>query len=188
MRLRNLAIEMVSRVPARVQTKLLVAFLAMVALIILLGAVGLQVLSGMSARTEELIELQRKIAAYRQVQHDTTRQLYGVATALLVRGPARAGRDPAPAQPVRLRPRPAAARGRGRGRAAGRGQGGLRPLHRDRDRGGGARARRAGPRGARGAAERGAAARRPARAPDQSAGQRRRGGHARADRGEPARL
>ena len=83
MRLRNLAVEMVSRVPARVQTKLLVAFLAMVALIILLGAVGLQVLSGMRARTEELIELQRKIAAYRQVQHDTTRQLYGVATALL---------------------------------------------------------------------------------------------------------
>jgi Histidine kinase-, DNA gyrase B-, and HSP90-like ATPase len=41
------------------------------------------VLSGMSQRTEELIELQRKIAAYRQVQHDTTRQLYGVATALL---------------------------------------------------------------------------------------------------------
>ena len=83
MRLRNLAVDLVSRVPARVQTKLLVAFLAMVALIILLGAVGLQVLSGMNARTEELIELQRKIAAYRQVQHDTTRQLYGVATALL---------------------------------------------------------------------------------------------------------
>jgi signal transduction histidine kinase/CHASE3 domain sensor protein len=83
MRLRNLAVGLVSRAPARVQTKLLVAFLAMVALIILLGGVGLQVLSGMNARTEELIELQRKIAAYRQVQHDTTRQLYGVATALL---------------------------------------------------------------------------------------------------------
>jgi CHASE3 domain sensor protein len=83
MRLRNLAVDAVSRAPARVQTKLLVAFLAMVALLILLGAVGLQVLSGMSQRTEELIELQRKIAAYRQVQHDTTRQLYGVAAALL---------------------------------------------------------------------------------------------------------
>jgi len=82
-RLRNFAVDLVSRVPARVQTKLLVAFLAMVALIILLGAVGLQVLNGMNARTDELIELQRKIAAYRQVQHDTTRQLYGVATALL---------------------------------------------------------------------------------------------------------
>jgi signal transduction histidine kinase/CHASE3 domain sensor protein len=82
-RLRNFAVGLVSRIPARVQTKLLVAFLALVALIILLGAVGVQVLSGINARTEELIELQRKIAAYRQVQHDTTRQLYGVATALL---------------------------------------------------------------------------------------------------------
>ena len=82
-RLRKLAVDLVSRVPARVQTKLLVAFLAMVALLILLGAVGLRVLSGMNERTEELIELQRKIAAYRQVQHDTTRQLYGVSSALL---------------------------------------------------------------------------------------------------------
>jgi signal transduction histidine kinase/CHASE3 domain sensor protein len=83
MRLRNLAVDAVSRAPARVQTKLLVAFLAMVALLILLGAVGLRVLSGMNERTEELIELQRKITAYRYVQHDTTRQLYGVASALL---------------------------------------------------------------------------------------------------------
>jgi signal transduction histidine kinase/CHASE3 domain sensor protein len=79
----KLAVDTVSRVPARVQTKLLVAFLAMVALIVLLGAVGLRVLSGMNERTEELIELQRKIAAYRHVQHDTTRQLYGVSSALL---------------------------------------------------------------------------------------------------------
>jgi len=35
-------------------------------------------------RTEELIKLQRKIEAYRQVQHDTTSQLYSVATALLL--------------------------------------------------------------------------------------------------------
>jgi signal transduction histidine kinase/CHASE3 domain sensor protein len=82
-RLRNLAVDLVSRVPARVQIKLLVAFLVMVALLILLGAVGLRVLSGMNERTEELIELQRKITAYRHVQHDTTRQLYGVSSALL---------------------------------------------------------------------------------------------------------
>ncbi len=82
-RLRNLAVGLVARTPARVQTKLLVAFLVMVALLILLGAVGLRVLSGMNERTEELIGLQRKIAAFRQVQHDTTRQLYGVASALL---------------------------------------------------------------------------------------------------------
>jgi signal transduction histidine kinase/CHASE3 domain sensor protein len=82
-RLRNLAVDLVSRAPARVQSKLLAAFLAMVALLILLGAVGLRVLSGMNERTEELIELQRKITAYRHVQHDTTRQLYGVSSALL---------------------------------------------------------------------------------------------------------
>ena len=82
-RLRDFAVGLVARIPARVQTKLLVAFLAMVALLILLGAVGLRVLSGMNERTEQLIELQRKIAAYRQVQHDTTRQLYGVSSALL---------------------------------------------------------------------------------------------------------
>jgi hypothetical protein len=82
-RLRKLAVGTVSRVPARVQTKLLVAFLTMVGLLVLLGAVGLRVLSWENQRTGELIELQRKIAAYRQVQHDTTMQLYGVASALL---------------------------------------------------------------------------------------------------------
>jgi len=82
-RLRNLAVGMISRVPARVQTKLLTAFLAMVTLLVLLGAVGLNVLSGMNERTEKLIELERKIAAYRRVQHDATRQLLGVSSALL---------------------------------------------------------------------------------------------------------
>jgi signal transduction histidine kinase len=81
--IKDLVVGIVSRVPARVQTKLLVAFLAMVALLILLGAVGLRVLSGANDRTDELVTLQRKIAAYRQVQHDTTSQLYGVTSALL---------------------------------------------------------------------------------------------------------
>jgi signal transduction histidine kinase/DNA-binding NarL/FixJ family response regulator len=51
--------------------------------LIIMGAVGLQVLSGVNTRTDELINLQRKIEAYRQVQHDTTNQLYGVSSALL---------------------------------------------------------------------------------------------------------
>jgi signal transduction histidine kinase/HAMP domain-containing protein len=76
-------VDAVARAPARVQTKLLVAFLAMVALLIALGAVGLEVLRGVNQRTEELIALQRKIAAFRQVQQGTTGQLYGVASALL---------------------------------------------------------------------------------------------------------
>lgn len=74
----------VARFPARVQTKLLIAFLSIVGLLIVLGAVGLQVLSGVNDQTNELIKLQRKIAAYRQVQHDTTNQLYGISTALLL--------------------------------------------------------------------------------------------------------
>jgi CHASE3 domain sensor protein len=76
-------VGLVARVPARVQVKLLAAFLAIEVLLIVMGAVGLQVLSGVNQRTDELIKLQRKIEAYRQVQHDTTTQLYGVSSALL---------------------------------------------------------------------------------------------------------
>ena len=84
LRIMNPFVGLVARAPARVQSKLLAAFLAIVALLIIMGAVGLQVLSGVNQRTEELIQLQRKIEAYRQVQHDTTSQLYSVATALLL--------------------------------------------------------------------------------------------------------
>jgi signal transduction histidine kinase/HAMP domain-containing protein len=76
-------VDLIAGIPARVQTKLLAAFLTIAALIIMAGAVGLQVLRGVNERTEELISLQRKIEAYRQVQHDTTSQLYSVSSALL---------------------------------------------------------------------------------------------------------
>ena len=82
-RLRDRIVETVSRLPARVQTKLLAAFLVMAGLLMLVGAVGLQALHGVNRQTEELIRLQHKIAAFRQVQHDTTAQLYGVTSALL---------------------------------------------------------------------------------------------------------
>ena len=83
-KLRNRLVGWVARLPARVQTKLLIAFLTIVGLLIVLGAVGLQVVNGINSRTEELIKLQRKIAAYHQVQHDTTNQLYNISTALLL--------------------------------------------------------------------------------------------------------
>jgi signal transduction histidine kinase len=76
-------VDLVARVPVRVQVKLLAAFLTIAMLLIMVGAVGLQVLSGVNERTEKLIGLQRKIEAYRQVQHDTTGQLYSVSSALL---------------------------------------------------------------------------------------------------------
>jgi len=76
--------RLVARIPATVHTKLLVGFLTIVGLLIALGAVGLEVLFEMNRRSEDLVKLQRKIAAYRQLQHDTTGQLYSVAAALLV--------------------------------------------------------------------------------------------------------
>ena len=82
-RLMSPFVDLVSWVPARVQFKLLAAFLAIAMLLIMVGAVGLKVLSGVHQRAEELVKLQRKIEAYRQVQHDTTNQLYSVASALV---------------------------------------------------------------------------------------------------------
>ena len=83
MRLLRALVDLVSRVPARVQAKLLAAFLTIATLLVMVGAVGLQGLREVYQRTEELIKLQRKIEAYRQVQHDTTGQLYGVSSALI---------------------------------------------------------------------------------------------------------
>jgi signal transduction histidine kinase len=82
--MRNWLIRLIARVPARVHTKLLVAFLTMVVLLIAVGAMGLSLLSAAQGRAEELVKLQRKIAAYRQLQNDTTAQIYSVASALLV--------------------------------------------------------------------------------------------------------
>jgi signal transduction histidine kinase len=76
--------RLVAKLPAAVHTKLLVAFLVIVGLLIALGAVGLEVVVEVNRRAEDLVKLQRKIAAYRQLQHDTTGQLYSVAAALLV--------------------------------------------------------------------------------------------------------
>ena len=76
--------RLVARIPATVHAKLAAAFLAIVGLLIVVGTVGLQELSGVNRRAEDLVKLQRKIAAYRQLQHDTTGQLYSVASALQV--------------------------------------------------------------------------------------------------------
>jgi class 3 adenylate cyclase/CHASE3 domain sensor protein len=83
-RLNQTLVGAVARLPMRVQTKLLSAFLAIAVLLISLGALGLYTLSAVNQRTEELIQSERKIAAYRQVQHDTTSQLYTVSSALVI--------------------------------------------------------------------------------------------------------
>jgi len=81
--MRQWVIGLVGRIPVRVHAKLLTAFLVIVALLIAVGAVGLEELSRVNDRAQDLVKLQRKIAAYRQLQHDTTSQLYSVASALV---------------------------------------------------------------------------------------------------------
>lgn len=75
--------RLVARTPFTVHTKLIGAFFAIAALLIIFGVVVIQVLSGMNRRSEELSQLRRKVAAFRQLQHDTTAQIYGVTSALL---------------------------------------------------------------------------------------------------------
>ena len=75
--------RLVAHIPATVHAKLLAAFLTMVVLLIMVGVIGLHVLGEANRRAEEMVELHRKIAAYRQLQHDTTGQLYSVASTLL---------------------------------------------------------------------------------------------------------
>src|SRR5512135_1790330 len=74
---------LVARAPFTVHTKLIGAFFAIVALLIIFGIVVLQVLGGISRRSEDIAKLRRKVAAFRQLQHNTTNQLYGMTTALL---------------------------------------------------------------------------------------------------------
>ena len=76
--------EVVARAPATVRVKLLAAFLAIVGLLIVVGVVSLAELGRVNQRAEDFVKRQRKIAAYRQIQHDTTSQLYSVALAVLV--------------------------------------------------------------------------------------------------------
>jgi len=53
--LNNILVGPVARLPWRVQTKLLVAFLAIVALLIALGGIGIYELSAVNQRTEKLM-------------------------------------------------------------------------------------------------------------------------------------
>ena len=82
-RLTELLPRLVARAPATVQRKLLAAFLTIVVLLIMVGASGLLVIRQSNRRAETVLELQRQVAAFRQLQHDTTGQLYSVAAALL---------------------------------------------------------------------------------------------------------
>src|SRR6202140_4972902 len=64
------------------RTKLLMAFLVIEVLLVSVGVIGFLSLREADQQTNRVLALQHKIEAYRQVQHDTLRQLYGVSTAL----------------------------------------------------------------------------------------------------------
>jgi signal transduction histidine kinase/CheY-like chemotaxis protein len=72
----------VARVPVRIHRKLVVAFGAVVALLVMVGAIGLHALGEANDRTERLASLQGRVSIYRQLQNDTTIKLYDGASAL----------------------------------------------------------------------------------------------------------
>ena len=59
------------------------AFLAIVTIMLVSGYVSLRALNEVNQRAEDMVQLQRKIGAYRQLNHDTLVQLYSVASSLL---------------------------------------------------------------------------------------------------------
>jgi signal transduction histidine kinase len=72
-----------ARLPMSIRSKLSAVLLTLVGLLIAIGGVGLYALGEINQRTEELIGLQRKVAAFRQLQQDTMTQLHNVANVLL---------------------------------------------------------------------------------------------------------
>ena len=73
----------IASISASIRTKLLVAFLSITTLLVVLAAVGLQVLESADRRASELVQLQRQISAYRQLQYNATEQLLAAASAFL---------------------------------------------------------------------------------------------------------
>ena len=67
--------DLLARAPVSIYAKLLAAFLTIAGLLIIVSAVGLAELEQVNQRAGDLVKITRKIAAYRQLQHDTTAQL-----------------------------------------------------------------------------------------------------------------
>jgi signal transduction histidine kinase len=72
----------VARLPVPIHRKLVVAFGAVVALLVAVGAIGVHGLGRANQRTEQLAVLQNKVSIYRQLQNDTTVKLSAGASAL----------------------------------------------------------------------------------------------------------
>jgi signal transduction histidine kinase len=94
----NRLVRTVAGVPAKVRTKLLVAFLIIAALLVLVGVLGLRVLGQSNARVARLGTLQRRSSAYETIQT----QANEVSQALGVR----ASGDPGASSLVRTKSEP----------------------------------------------------------------------------------
>ena len=66
------------RIPASILAKLLAAFLAIAAMLVAVGAASVIGLAAVNDRFENVVQLQRKIAAYRQIQFDTLLFFLGI--------------------------------------------------------------------------------------------------------------
>jgi signal transduction histidine kinase len=80
---RDRLVRLVAHVPAKVRTKLLVAFLAITALLVLVGVLGLQVLGQANARVARLGTLQLRSAQYQALEAHASdlKQTLGVRAA-----------------------------------------------------------------------------------------------------------
>jgi hypothetical protein len=78
----NPLVRAVAYLPAKVRTKLLVAFLAIAALLVLIALLGLRVLGQANSRAERLGGLQVRVAAYQALEADaaTLRQVLALCT------------------------------------------------------------------------------------------------------------
>jgi hypothetical protein len=64
-------VRVVGRIPAKVHTKLLIAFLGTAVLVVAIGVLGLRVLAQSNDRVAALGALQERAAAYSELQSDT---------------------------------------------------------------------------------------------------------------------
>jgi len=85
----NPLVQAVGRVPATVLTKLLVAFVGTVVLLVVLGVLGLQVMRVSNERVVTLGDLQQRATAYRQVQSGIAgiQQVVNLRVGQVPRGP-----------------------------------------------------------------------------------------------------
>ncbi len=75
--------ERVARIPVSINTKLLVAFLGIVALVVVLGAVGLDNLRIVNERAAELARRQSGTVAYRELNESATLMVSNAARVFL---------------------------------------------------------------------------------------------------------